>query len=154
MKSAEGAKCNSLGQRPRNGGIRIKALKARNVGRYFALSALEIQFTTYPGALPQAFAFRAVGAVSTVDLKSRSCNRECRTKNGAASSNNLQRRTIQHAITGRQRCTPLCLFYLLRSLGSFLFLRFHLFSQLGFLLGSEVADDHFAFRKDLNLKIN
>jgi hypothetical protein len=75
MKSAEGAKCNSLGQRPRNGGIRIKALKARNVGRYFALSALEIQFTTYPGALPQAFAFRAVGAVSRVDLKSRSCNR-------------------------------------------------------------------------------
>src|SRR5258708_834862 len=55
---------------------------------------------------------------------------------------------------GRQRCTPLCLFYLLRSFAGFLVLRFHLFRQLCFLLGSHVADDHFAFRSYLNLKIN
>ena len=78
--SAKGAKCNSLGHRPRTGGIKkemLQALKARDKPchldhdhfnaiypsrEYFALSALLLLVTSHPGAVPQAIASRAVGA--------------------------------------------------------------------------------------------
>jgi len=44
---------------------RIRALKARHeqlAPSYFALTALQYCHTGFPGALPQAFAFRAFGA--------------------------------------------------------------------------------------------
>ena len=77
MLRAEGAKCNSLGQRPRYGQRRFRALKVRNSceailhaagflvnRRDFAPSALQDSYTSSPGALPQAFTFRAFGAAS------------------------------------------------------------------------------------------
>jgi hypothetical protein len=73
--SAKGAKCENLGHRPRGDQSKIfLALKARNgVGRdaitfvsddgslFRAFSASKIHLLP-PGALPQAFTFRAFGA--------------------------------------------------------------------------------------------
>ena len=46
------------------------------------------------------------------------------------------------------------MFYLLRSFASFFLLGFDLFRKFGFLLGSQMANDDFAFRNDLDLKIH
>jgi hypothetical protein len=76
FESAEGAKCNSLGQRPRNKALILEALKARNevsdAGSgnqskvHFAPSALYGLLVRPPGALPQAITFRAFGAFKPI----------------------------------------------------------------------------------------
>jgi hypothetical protein len=64
--SANGAKCKSLGQRPRDAPVNVhRALKARNktcARTYFALSGLRFISQTNPGALPRAISFRAFSA--------------------------------------------------------------------------------------------
>jgi hypothetical protein len=72
--SAKGAKCESLGQRPRRRPVNTPALKARNNVEYgvvyavfdfmyyFAPSSLPTFMDIAPGALPKAFTFRAFGA--------------------------------------------------------------------------------------------
>jgi hypothetical protein len=73
FESAKGAECNSLGQRPRDATVSTPgALQARhgkpiwsqaNADRLFrACSARELA-GSFPGALPQAVAFRAFGAL-------------------------------------------------------------------------------------------
>jgi len=74
--SAEGAKCNSLGHRPRKKALKIFQRWKRVMcwrlhdrygsSRYFlfrAFSAPKFHRTTQPRALPWAFTFRAFGAV-------------------------------------------------------------------------------------------
>src|SRR6185436_21073574 len=64
--SANGAKCKSLGQRPRDAPVNFhRALKARNktcARTYFALSGLRFISQTNPGALPRAISFGAFSA--------------------------------------------------------------------------------------------
>jgi len=75
--SAKGAKCKSLGHRPREMEVVVTALKARNfrmaekllvahtrVPALLVMSRLQrfLSEVTCPGAMPQAFAFRALGA--------------------------------------------------------------------------------------------
>ena len=70
-RSAKGAECNSLGQRPRLTPAMYEALKARNNAQssshlrlniHCALSALRNFVVSAPGPLAQAVTFRAVGA--------------------------------------------------------------------------------------------
>jgi hypothetical protein len=75
--SAKGAKCKSLGHRPREMQAVATALKARNfrvadevllairvVTSLLCMSRFQrfLSDVTCPGAMPQAFAFRALGA--------------------------------------------------------------------------------------------
>ena len=68
VRSAKGAECNKPGATPRSDGLLIlEALKARNVLQaiaFRAFSASRNQQITSPGALPQAIAFRALGATN------------------------------------------------------------------------------------------
>jgi hypothetical protein len=83
-RSAEGAKCKSLGQRPRRMQIVVTALKARDFRRRtifcchprsspspFVMPRLQrfVSEVTRPGALPQAVAFRALGALLSPPIK-------------------------------------------------------------------------------------
>src|SRR5207249_2398937 len=71
-QSAEGAQCNSLGQRPRNQSIietkkpqRGEMISAQFIQfhrDYFASSELNALYFRQPGALPQAISCRAFGA--------------------------------------------------------------------------------------------
>jgi len=69
--SAKGAKCNSLGQRPRLNGNKLKSAEsARSIPR---LQRFQNPYDYPPRALPWAIAFRAFGAeeISRFDERNR-----------------------------------------------------------------------------------
>lgn len=64
-ESAEGATCESLGQRPRNLRVEVpsaEGAKSLSGSCHLAPSALLFLRDGFPGALPQAFTVCAVGA--------------------------------------------------------------------------------------------
>ena len=103
----------------------------------------------FPGALPQAITFRAAGASCRLEFELivvRFVAKKRRYKLKQLVASNYTTRYLESP--KKFAC------YLLACFGWLFFPRFRLFRQLCFLLRSQVADDNFAFRNDLNLKIN